>query len=218
MIFKKAVNFLKSVLLPITLYLLLFNPFYSEQDQHISITRGDALISMIISLFQLGTTVLFLKLIHKKNLSDTGLFSFSKKTLLNIIPSMLIVYGIYLAGILVVLIVTGSAEDPGIITIELGAPLWMLALLMLCIGYCEETFFRVYLVDTLGTVLGRKAAIIISAFLFAIGHLYQGYLSTAIIFFLGLGFQWIYYKYRSIHVNAIVHALFDTISVLVKGC
>jgi len=131
---------------------------------------------------------------------------------------MLIIWGIYFAGILMLLLTTGSAEDPAIITLELKAPLWMLALMMLGVGYCEEFFFRVYLVDTLKTVLGKKAAIIISAVFFALGHMYQGYLAVIIIFFIALGFQWIYCRYKSIHVNAVTHAMFDVISVLLKGC
>ncbi len=89
--------------------------------------------------------------------------------------------------------------------------------MMLGIGYCEEFFFRIYLVETMRTVFGKKAAIIISAVFFALGHLYQGTLAVFVIFFLGLGFQWIYSRYRSIHVNAITHAMFDVISVLLKG-
>ena len=155
--------------------------------------------------------------VNRLSLADTGLFSFSYKTMLKLIPSMLIIWGIYFAGILMLLLATGSAEDPAIITLDLNAPLWMLALMMLGIGYCEEFFFRIYLVETMRTVFGKKAAIIISAVFFALGHLYQGTLAVFVIFFLGLGFQWIYSRYRSIHVNAITHAMFDVISVLLKG-
>ena len=217
MISERVTKFLKSVILPIGLYLILFNPLYNEQDQHINITISSALLSLGIALSQLAIFIFVMAKINKLPLADTGLFSFSYKTLLKLIPSMLIIWGIYLAGILLILLITGTAEDPGIITIELNAPLWMLALMMLGVGYCEEFFFRIYMVETMKSAIGKKAAIIISAVFFALGHMYQGLLAVFIIFFLGLGFQWIYSRYRSIHVNAITHALFDVISVLLKG-
>jgi membrane protease YdiL (CAAX protease family) len=217
MISERVIKFLKSVILPLALYLLLFNPLFSEQDQHITITMSSAFLSLGIALCQLALFIFVMAKVNRLSLADTGLFSFSYKTMLKLIPSMLIIWGIYFAGILMLLLATGSAEDPAIITLDLNAPLWMLALMMLGIGYCEEFFFRIYLVETMGTVLGKKAAIIISAVLFALGHLYQGTLAVFVIFFLGLGFQWIYSRYRSIHVNAITHAMFDVISVLLKG-
>ena len=218
MISEKTARLLKSSVLPAILYLILFNPLFNEQDQHINITVGSAFLSMGISLFQLTLFILLTVKVNRFPLTDTGLFSFSYRTMLNLIPSLLIIWGIYFAGILMLLLFTGTAEDPAIITLELHAPLWVLALMMLGIGYCEEFFFRIYMVETMGTVLGRKAAIIISAVLFAMGHLYQGFLAVLIIFFIALGFQWIYCRYKSIHVNAVTHAIFDVISVLLKGC
>ena len=217
MISKKAVNFLKAVVLPIALYLILFNPLFGDQDQNINIKVGSALLSIGISLAQLAVTIFLMVKFHKITLADTGLFTFKAKTLLKLIPSLLIVWCIYFAGLLAMLLITGSADDPAIITIELHAPVWLLCLMMLCIGYCEEFFFRIYLVETIATELGKKAAILISALLFALGHLYQGFLAVSIIFFIGLGFQWIYARYRSLHVNAITHAVFDVISVMVKA-
>ena len=124
---------------------------------------------------------------------------------------------IYLAGCIIISFISGIEDVQDTLSVKLEAPIWLLALMMLAVGYSEELFFRFYLVETLGQVLGNKAAVLVSALLFALGHLYQGYLAVIVIFFIGLGFQWVYFRYRSIHVNAIVHALFDVISVLVKG-
>ena len=217
MISKKAIGILKSLILPIALYLFIFSPFYSEMDQHMEITIGYALLSFFIASAELVTVILIMKLVNRIPLAETGFFSFSPRTLLNLIPGMFLILAIYLAGILAVFLLTGSADDPGIITVELKAPVWMLSIMMLAVGYCEEFFFRFYLVETLGSVLGKKIAIIISAVFFALGHLYQGYLAVTIIIFLALGFQWIYARYKSIHVNAIIHGLFDVVSVLLKG-
>ncbi|MBO7429738.1 MAG: CPBP family intramembrane metalloprotease, partial [Spirochaetia bacterium] len=186
MISKKAIGILKSLILPIALYLFIFSPFYSEMDQHMEITIGYALLSFFIASAELVTVILIMKLVNRIPLAETGFFSFSPKTLLNLIPGMFLILAIYLAGILAVFLLTGSADDPGIITVELKAPVWMLSIMMLAVGYCEEFFFRFYLVETLGSVLGKKIAIIISAVFFALGHLYQGYLAVTIIFFLAL--------------------------------
>ena len=165
MISERVIKFLKSVILPLALYLLLFNPLFSEQDQHITITMSSAFLSLGIALCQLALFIFVMAKVNRLSLADTGLFSFSYKIMLKLIPSMLIIWGIYFAGILMLLLATGSAEDPAIITLVLDAPLWMLALMMLGIGYCEEFFFRIYLVETMGTVFGKKVAIIISAVL-----------------------------------------------------
>ncbi|MBR0318619.1 MAG: CPBP family intramembrane metalloprotease [Spirochaetia bacterium] len=217
MISEKSIKFLKSIVLPAVIYLFLFNPLYSEQDQHISLTIGSILFSVGISAVQLAIIFFVMIKFNHISLKETGLFSFSYKNLLELIPSILLIYSFYFVALLVLLIATGSAEDPGIITIELHAPLWILALMMLGVGYCEELFFRIYLVEAFGTVLGKKAAILISALLFALGHMYQGFLAVIIIFFIALAFHWIYEKYRSLHVNAITHAVFDVVSVLLNG-
>ena len=122
MISERVIKFLKSVILPLALYLLLFNPLFSEQDQHITITINSAFLSLGIALCQLALFIFVMAKVNRLSLADTGLFSFSYKTMLKLIPSMLIIWGIYFAGILMLLLATGSAEDPAIITLVLDAP------------------------------------------------------------------------------------------------
>ena len=207
---KKVLHILSSTLLPLVLYLVLFQPFCHSRVTELTIHTMGALKATAIALLQLSATMLAAVLFNRIPLSGTGLFSFNAKSLAHILMGSILIALIYLGSCIIFPI-----QDT--LSVKLEAPVWLLAVMMLTVGYSEELFFRFYLVETIGTVLGGKAAILISAVFFALGHLYQGYLAVIIIFFLGLSFQWIYSKYKSIHVNGIVHALFDVISVLAKG-
>ena len=214
---KKVLHILFSTLLPLVLYLVLFQPFGHGRVTEITFHTMGACKAIAIALLQLGATIFAAVLLNNIPLADTGLFSFNLKNLVHIVLGSVFIALIYLGSCIILSFVFGVEGIQDTMSVKLEAPVWLLAVMMLAVGYCEEFFFRFYLVETIGSVLGKKAAILISAVFFAMGHLYQGYLAVIIIFFLGLSFQWIYSKYKSIHVNGIVHALFDVISVLAKG-
>ena len=214
---KKILHILSCTLLPPVLYVVLFQPFQNERVTELTIHTMGALKAIGIAVLQLVITIFTASKITDLSLSGTGLFSFRIKNLIHILLSLFFIALIYLAGCIMISFIAGVEDVQDSLSVNLETSIWLLALMMLAVGYCEELFFRFYLVESMGTVLGKKAAILISTIFFALGHLYQGYLAVTVIFFLGLGFQWIYSKYKSIHVNAIVHALFDVISVLAKG-
>lgn len=214
---KKILHTLSGTLLPLALYVVLFQPFRNQRVTELTIHTMGALKAIGIALLQLGITIFTASKINSLSISGTGLFSFRVKNLLHIVLSLFLIALIYIAGCIIISFFAGVEDVQNSLSVNLETSIWLLALMMLAVGYCEELFFRFYLVESIGTVLGEKAAILISAVFFALGHLYQGYLAVTVIFFLGLGFQWIYLKYKSIHVNAIVHALFDVVSVLAKG-
>ena len=214
---KKALHILFSTLLPLALYLVLFQPFGHGRVTELTIHTMGASKAIAIALLQLAATIFAALLFNHISLSDTGLFSFNFKSLAHIVLGSVFIALIYLGSCIILSFVFGVEGIQDTMSVKLEAPVWLLAVMMLAVGYCEEFFFRFYLVESIGSVLGKKVAILISAVFFALGHLYQGYLAVIIIFFLGLSFQWLYSKYKSIHVNGIVHALFDVISVLAKG-
>ena len=214
---KKAVHILLSTLLPLVLYAVLFQPFGHARISELTIHTMGALKAVGIAVLQLGIIIFAAVKLNGLPLEGTGLFSFKARSLLHIVLSLFIIALIYLAGCIIISFISGIEDVQDTLSVKLEAPVWLLAMMMLAVGYSEELFFRIYMVETMGQVLGNKAAVLASALFFALGHLYQGYLAVIVIFFIGLGFQWIYSRYRSIHVNAIVHALFDVISVLVKG-
>ena len=214
---KKVLHILFSTLLPLVLYLVLFQPFGHGRVTELTIHTMGACKAIAIALLQLAATIFAALLFNNISLSDTGLFSFNLKSLAHIVLGSVFIALIYLGSCIILSFVFGIEGIQDTMSVKLEAPVWLLAVMMLAVGYCEEFFFRFYLVESIGSVLGKKAAILISAVFFAMGHLYQGYLAVIIIFFLGLSFQWLYSRYKSIHVNGIVHALFDVISVLAKG-
>jgi len=77
-------------------------------------------------------------------------------------------------------------------------------------GYCEELFFRSYLLRRLGQAgAPRPWAAVASAVLFGIGHGYQGIIGLVSGSLLGLFFAWRWYDAENIHEVAIGHGLFD---------
>jgi membrane protease YdiL (CAAX protease family) len=80
----------------------------------------------------------------------------------------------------------------------------------LATGYCEELFFRSYLMRRLGQAgLPRIWAAIVSSLLFGSGHGYQGIIGLVSGSLLGLFFAWRWSATRNIHEIAIGHGLFD---------
>ncbi len=93
----------------------------------------------------------------------------------------------------------------------------LLLISMLAVGYMEEIFFRGYLLFSFDSWLPQSVSIIISTFLFSIGHGYQGLAAIPGTFLLGLIFVWIRKKEASLHIPAITHALYNTFIVLVTS-
>jgi membrane protease YdiL (CAAX protease family) len=92
-----------------------------------------------------------------------------------------------------------------------GAALIPLLLLSsMLTGYCEELFFRSYLMRRLGQAgIPRLWTAIISAILFGSGHGYQGIVGLVSGSLLGLFFAWRWTGSENIHEIAIGHGLFD---------
>jgi membrane protease YdiL (CAAX protease family) len=97
-----------------------------------------------------------------------------------------------------------------------SGPRASLALLPLAIvtslatGYCEELFFRSYLLRRLGQAgLSPTWASLASSLLFGSGHAYQGVVGIVSGSLLGLFFAWRWSESRNIHEIAVGHGLFD---------
>lgn len=77
----------------------------------------------------------------------------------------------------------------------------------------EELLFRGFAFSQLKRIIGdRKPLIVlISALLFCIPHLYQGIAGLLSTFVFGLAFGLIYWKWKNIWINIIIHGLIDTV-------
>jgi CAAX amino terminal protease family. len=77
-------------------------------------------------------------------------------------------------------------------------------------GYCEELFFRAYLMRRLGQAgLSAPWAAIATSLLFAGAHAEQGAVGLVAGFLLGLFFAWRWASSSDIHEIALGHGLYD---------
>lgn len=84
-------------------------------------------------------------------------------------------------------------------------------------GISEEIIFRGFLIRYLesmfaGWPLGTWAAIILPAAVFAVSHLYQGWLSVLKILLMALLLGWLFILAESLYLNMAIHTAIDLIS------
>lgn len=100
-----------------------------------------------------------------------------------------------------------------------ASPLLVIPLLLLfalAVGYGEELFFRVYLVERLeGGGLSAFWAAALSSLLFGGAHGAQGWLGVLLGTALGAWFSWLWAKRRNLHEIALGHFLYDAAVLLV---
>jgi len=87
--------------------------------------------------------------------------------------------------------------------------------LVTVVAVAEETIFRGYLImrfQDLNT--GAPTAIVLSAFIFAIGHGYEGTAGVITVGVMGLAFALVYLWRRSLVAPMIMHCLVDFISIV----
>ena len=88
--------------------------------------------------------------------------------------------------------------------------------LVTVVGVAEETIFRGYLImrfQDLNT--GKLTAIVLSAFIFSIGHGYEGTAGVITVGVMGLAFALVYLWRRSLVAPMIMHCLVDFVSIVV---
>lgn len=117
---------------------------------------------------------------------------------------------------------TGNAWD-GFHLNETGAALWYAMGSMALVGFVEEMIFRGFLFRAMLEKNGPKAAVIVSAVTFGIGHIVNLLAGTAtlenliqIVFAVAWGFVFtmVYYKCGSLLPCIIAHAVIDVLSVV----
>lgn len=88
-----------------------------------------------------------------------------------------------------------------------------LAFMWISAAFGEELLFRAFAFSQLRKILGKRKIIILllSAILFSLPHLYQGYSGLFMTFLFGLAFGFIYLRFKNIWINIIVHGLIDTV-------
>ena len=115
--------------------------------------------------------------------------------------------------------IDGEAMEPGV-EWTFGRPdLIPLAFLStLAIGYREEIFFRAFITDRAEEAgADPRVALAAAAFVFALGHLYQGVLGFIVSLTIGLVLAAVYFRTRSLHGIAVAHGLYNLVVLLAAG-
>ena len=155
-------------------------------------------------------TLIWYLLLQRKSLAAWGLGLPGRKDLT---PGLLALPALVLIGLTIALIVPHFNEipQPPEIVTPATVPAWiMLCLSCISTGYLEESFFRFYLLskrEELG--LGTSRAVLVSALLFALCHIYEGpwgFLNAALS---GIALAIVFVRYRSLHGIALAHGLYN---------
>jgi membrane protease YdiL (CAAX protease family) len=86
------------------------------------------------------------------------------------------------------------------------------------VAVVEETIFRGYLMLRLTAVTGRTStAVLLSSFVFSLGHGYEGTAGTMSVFVLGVVFSLIYLWRKSLVAPIVIHFLTDFTSILLPA-
>lgn len=105
----------------------------------------------------------------------------------------------------------GVANDPLLLTVWLGPVVWLGVA-----GFEELT--RVFMLNRLWTVwpqpVARWLAMIVSAVLFGLAHIYQGPVSAGAIALQGFLYAWYYKRFGRVWPMIISHALYDSLQVI----
>jgi membrane protease YdiL (CAAX protease family) len=108
-----------------------------------------------------------------------------------------------------------STPLPAALTAKGISELFLAALLVLVVTVSEETIFRGYLILRIKGVTGsRVGAAILSAFIFSLGHGYEGSAGVVTVGFMGLVFAFVYLWRRSLVAPAVMHFLQDFIGIV----
>jgi membrane protease YdiL (CAAX protease family) len=131
----------------------------------------------------------------------------------DLIPCLLALPSLMLIGFIIAFIspyFSGITGPPGI-SPPATTPAWIiLGLACISTGYLEESFFRFYLLskrEALG--LGPSQAVLISTFLFACCHIYEGPWGFLNAVLSALVLSCIFLRYRSLHGIALAHGLYN---------
>jgi membrane protease YdiL (CAAX protease family) len=90
------------------------------------------------------------------------------------------------------------------------APVWMLAILCLLIGFYEEVANRGYLIPRLEEIFGSTwLAVVLQALFFGLVHTYEGFSGVANATLIGVVYGLVFVKWRSVWPLVLAHAATD---------
>jgi len=110
------------------------------------------------------------------------------------------------------------SQLPSFVTPEGPGKLALAVMLITVVAVAEETVFRGYLMLRFGSVTrSRVAALFLSAFLFSLGHGYEGASGVVTVGVLGLTFGVVFLWRGSLVAPMVMHFLQDFVSIVVAN-
>ena len=108
-----------------------------------------------------------------------------------------------------------SAPTPGFLTAQGPLQFVLAFVLVVTVALSEETIFRGYLMLRFGAITsGPAAAVILSAFVFSLGHGYEGSAGVVTVGVMGLVFALVYLWRGSLVAPIVMHFLQDFLGIV----
>ena len=196
---------------PFLLYLVLFSPslFTNNNITSFFASNTNLIIYIMITIPQI---LLILYFFYLKNWDFKDNFPPNSASRILKIPILIIIYTILLIIIAnssaFILKIAGLLQNmPTITSSKQLIPLYLLVSIVT--GYREELFFRAYLIKFFEKNTNKVTLAIIISALFAICHISQGIAGIMVSFINSILLCFIFFRYKSIHINAISHALYN---------
>lgn len=221
--FSEKRDFFFRVAEPLLIYLVLYWPTIMQQQVgEGKIDFDNPFLYLTYFAVALPQFLFLLWLIHRQEGLTFADFGFRKaKTPIDWLMPLVVLaslFAVQTASVLLPRMFGWGAPSPQEtipFSITNGIMLLPAFLMFLLTGYTEELYFRSYLL-TYQTHhrIPMAPALLISAFLFALGHLYQGMMAAVSIFVIGLILGLWYFALKNIHLLAISHTLFNFCQLL----
>lgn len=142
-------------------------------------------------------------------------------------PARLVIPATGVTGVLLAVAVTANLlasiiGAPGAPPFEFNSPTPLIYALsgfsLLSVGYMEELFFRSYVITRLQQLgSSNRNALLYSAALFSLGHLYQGVQGVLFALLAGVALGAIYLRWNRLHPLALGHAVYNYLGLLFSG-
>ena len=200
----------------IIIYPLVSLVLYFLQDKELDINKFDPVLFIylptIIILWMIFLTIMLALWREKASFSDIGLARPKPADLFKAIV-FLILSNPILIGLQWLLTILGAefSKETDLIVAQGLHKIWWWLGLCVTAAICEEITFRGYLMTRLKHMIGKGWAlpVLLSAFSFATGHLYQGWGGFLLIFVYGLMFGGLYIFTGSLWPGILAHFIQD---------
>lgn len=110
------------------------------------------------------------------------------------------------------------SKPPAVFNIHGPSKLLLATLLIIIVAIAEETIFRGYLIRRFQAITSSKtAAVLLSSFVFSLGHGYEGIAGMITVFCLGVVFAVVYLWRRTLTASVTMHFVQDFTAIVLAS-